>query len=63
MKTTNDDAIRDAALWAYENLEGLPEFGEEIRLAIVDTAGDRLADEGGRDYRERLVEIAKELVG
>lgn len=62
-RENQDDKIRDAAIWAYENLEGLPEFGEEIRLAIVDTASDRLYDEGVRNFRERLVAIAKELVG
>jgi microsomal dipeptidase-like Zn-dependent dipeptidase len=58
-----DGIVRAYAYKAYCDLDNLPEFGEETRGAIVDTAADALADAGfGYLYdRARLREIAKEL--
>lgn len=63
--TATKQDIQDFAYKAYNDLGGCgyPEFGEEVRMAIIDTAGDALCDAGFNFDREYLVAYAKELAG
>ena len=55
--------VREFAYEAYVALDNFPEFGEETRAAIVDTAGMLLYDAGYEYDRSLLEEIAEELAG
>jgi hypothetical protein len=62
--TVADEAtLRKFAGQAHADLcaSGHAEFGEDTRMAILDTAGDALADAGFEFDRETLVRIAGSL--
>lgn len=63
VKLATAEIVREFAWQAYNALDNYPEFGEETRMAIIDTAGDALYDAGYRYDRPTLVNIAKELCG
>jgi hypothetical protein len=67
MKRTKKHAdiglIEDYAVWAYNALDHLPEFGVETRVAIVDTAGDALTGDGYDYDHDELRRIAQRLAG
>jgi hypothetical protein len=55
--------IEEYAYWVYCALDNMSEFGEETRMAIIDTAGDALVGDGFEYDRDELVRIAKRLAG
>jgi hypothetical protein len=62
-RVADEATIREFASRAHADLvgSGHDEFGEDTRLAIVDTAGDALADAGFDFDREVLVATAGSL--
>jgi hypothetical protein len=63
MKHADSGTIEEYARWAYDNIEGLPEFGKAMRVAIIDTAGDALTGDGYDYDRAELRRIAQYLAG
>lgn len=62
-RVADEATVREFAWKAYNDLgdSGYPEFGEEVRGAIVDTAADALADAGFDFDRAVLVAEAGRL--
>jgi hypothetical protein len=63
MKHADVSTIEEYAYWAYNALDNFPEFGEDTRVAIIDTAGDALTGDGYDYDRDELRHIARRLCG
>ena len=59
----DEQTIREYAIQAYNDLGNFPEFGEETRIAIIDTAGMLLYDAGYDVDQPTLRRIARGLAG